>query len=235
MMPVFRIFTVTCLLFLTHSMAVAETSDAALLRFIRHIEADGNYDIYHGKIGQPPPKRLTQMTVGDVLAWQASLNNPISTAAGGYQIIRGTLKDIVQRHDIPRSAVFDQALQDKMARHLINDCAGARSRGAVAFGNCLAGIWAALPLLSGPNKGRSAYHGIAGNRALTTSHNFINLLAGLPHTTPSVRTAHATVSTGHTPATPRYIRIKSAMQKTAQAADATMRQQTWTTDPYAMD
>jgi hypothetical protein len=222
-------------LFLMQSFAIAGTDDGALLRFIRHFEAKGSYDIYHTKIKQPPPKRLTEMTVGEVMAWQASLRNPVSTAAGGYQIIKGTLKDIVNRHNIPKSAIFNEALQDRMARHLIDDCSGARARSTTAFANCLAGIWAALPLVSGPKKGKSAYHKIAGNKALTTPENFMAVLTGLPFRTPTIRTAQANIATGHKIAAPRYVQIKSAMKKTAQAGNSAVTKQTWATDPYALD
>ncbi|WP_299083405.1 hypothetical protein [uncultured Ruegeria sp.] len=223
------------LLFAPHSIAWAGRDDGDLLRFIRHFEARGSYDIFYADIRQPPPKPLTQMTVGEVLIWQGSLKGTRSTAAGGYQFIRGTLADLVQRHNIPRSARFDQNLQDRLARHLIDDCAGARARGTTAFGNCLAEIWAALPLLSGPQKGRSAYHGIAGNRALTTPENFTAVLQGLPYRTPTIRQARASVPSGHRTVVPRHVRIRSAMKETAAAANAAMPKQVWTTDPYAVD
>lgn len=152
--------------------------DANLLTFIRVLEAGGQYDRYHADIPVSPPRPLTSMTVGEVIAWQRSLSRVKSTAAGGYQIIRKTLEDIVARHGIDLSAQYDRAMQDRMARLLISQCAEEKRRGQLAFANCLAGIWAALPLVSGPKRGKSAYQGIAGNKARTTPEKFLAVLAG---------------------------------------------------------
>lgn len=151
-----------------------------LLAFLRHHEAGGSYDRYYAKIKTAPPAPLTQMTVGEVLAWQRSLGRVTSTAAGGYQIIKGTLADLIARGAVSPSERFDASTQDKLARHLIADCAPAQAKGDVAFANCLAGIWAALPLVSGPKRGRSAYHGIAGNRARTSPESVLAVLQGMP-------------------------------------------------------
>ena len=70
----------------------SRTSD--LLTFIRHLEAGAEgYDAYERRISVAPPKRLTAMRVGEVLAWQRRVRNAgnPSTAAGGYQIIHKTL------------------------------------------------------------------------------------------------------------------------------------------------
>ena len=45
------------------------------------------------------------------------------------------------------------------------------------FANNLASEWASLPLVTGPNAGRSKYAGDdAGNRALTTVQEFLNAI-----------------------------------------------------------
>ena len=149
-----------------------------LLTFIRHIEAGGGYDAFERRISVPPPKRLTAMRVSEVLAWQTRVRaagNP-STAAGGYQVIRSTLDRLIKKGVVSKTELFDVATQDRLALALIGEC-GSRAR-PVRFANCLAGIWAALPLVSGPNRGRSAHHGIAGNRAHATPKTVLALLAG---------------------------------------------------------
>ena len=155
------------------------SSQADLLKFIRHYEAGGNYQRYYAGIRKAPAKPITQMTVAGVLTWQKSLGKTRSTAAGAYQIIRPTLKSLVRKHNINPNAKFDIKMQDHLAKLLISNCEYKNTQSDnIRFANCLAGIWAALPLVSGPNKGRSKYHGIAGNRALTKPHNVLAMLSG---------------------------------------------------------
>ena len=97
---------------------------------------------------------------------------------GAYQIIHETLSIITKKYNIPHSAKFDKDMQDHLARLLIAQCSDARQKGNVVFGNCLAGIWAALPMLSGPNSGQSKYKDIAGNKARTTPAAFLSVLNG---------------------------------------------------------
>lgn len=159
------------------SWANGVTASAEEIRaFIRHYEATSDYDRYYAGIRTSPPKRLTQMTVGEVMAWQASLKNVTSTAVGSYQIIKNTLRSLVRTHGIDRNARFDAAMQDRLADLLLLECRehfGSVNR----YGNCIAGIWAAFPLLTGPKRGESQYEGYAGNKALTTPQNVIALLS----------------------------------------------------------
>ncbi|MFG5380032.1 hypothetical protein [Yoonia sp. R2-816] len=111
------------------------------------------------------------------MAWQRSQGKVISTASGAYQIIQKTLRGLVNKYGIDRHALFDRQMQDHLADLLLLECK-ARRNNVVQYGNCIAHIWAALPLLSGPDVGKSAYDGIAGNRALTTTKNFMAMLQG---------------------------------------------------------
>lgn len=218
-------------------LAAAPPSDTALLAFIRHYEAGGAYDRIHSGIRQPPPKPLTRMSVGEVMAWQASLRGVISTAAGGYQIIKDTLARLVRRHRIDRAALFDAAMQDRLARLLIADCQDAHNRGGNrAFANCLARIWAALPLVSGRGRGRSAYHGIAGNRAGTTPARVMAVIEGGVFTAPTRKTRlaqHQSRTTG-SPYQTRYERIK-VEHKRAAATGKLGRSVVYSRDPYAVE
>jgi len=163
---------------------VGTTTD--LLTFVRHLEAPDGYDAYEARIPIAPPKPLTSMTLAEVLAWQVRVrrSGAPSTAAGGYQIIYPTLQRLVRKYGIDRDARFDAGMQDRLARLLIAECGDRPALAATAahsrYGNCLAGIWAALPLTAGRNRGRSAYHGVAGNRALTSPRIVLALLAGEP-------------------------------------------------------
>ena len=150
----------------------------AILDFIGNLEAPGGYDQVHAAVPAAPPERLTEMTVGEVLDWQARIRpTAVSTAAGRYQIIRPTLARLVRRYGIASGQLFDAETQDALAVRLLEEC-GYRRAGAAAFANCLAGVWAALPRVSGPGAGLSAWHGTAGNRALATPAAVLDLLEG---------------------------------------------------------
>ncbi len=218
-------------------LAAAPQSDTALLAFIRHYEAGGAYDRIHSGIRQTPPKPLTRMSVGEVMAWQASLRGVISTAAGGYQIIRATLDRLVRRHRIDRTALFDAAMQDRLARLLIAHCAVARNQGGNrAFANCLARIWAALPLVSGAARGRSAYHGIAGNRAGTTPARVMAVIEGAGFTAPAgnSRRVQRQSKTPKSLYQVRYERIKVEHRR-AVTTGKLGRSVVYSRDPYAVE
>ncbi len=166
-----------------HAARAETRTTTDLLGFIRALEAPRGYDDYERRIPRAPPKPLTAMSVGEVLDWQTRVRaaGAPSTAAGGYQFIRDTLARLVRTHGIARTTRFDAALQDRLAGLLIAECG---TPGPPAnhprYGNCLAGIWAALPLTYGPQRGHSAYRGVAGNRALTTPATVLAVLAGQP-------------------------------------------------------
>lgn len=166
--------------FAAPSTTVAETANPeGMLRFIRHFEARGSYDRYYTGIKVPPPKPLTELTVGEVITWQKSLRGTKSTASGAYQFIRPTLERLVRKYGISKTRLFDAQLQDQLAQLLISECPHKNlPKDNLRFGNCLATIWAALPVLSGTKKGQSHYQGVAGNRALTTPANVLAMLSG---------------------------------------------------------
>ena len=213
-----------------------------LLAFIRAIEAPRGYDDYEARIPVAPPRPLTRMTLGEVLDWQARVRKAgaPSTAAGGYQVIHATLERLVRAHGLDRDALFDGPMQDRLARLLIAECGdpGPPSR-QPRFANCLAGIWAALPMTSGPEKGRSAYEGVAGNRALASPETVLALLAGQPvrlpegafDTRPRAVSDEAVLAFGAV----RLNRIASAMRGAAQAGTLTPSVRDWSFDPYAVD
>jgi hypothetical protein len=118
-----------------------------------------------------PPKPPTRMTVGEIFAWiRATPRQP--HAIGRYQIIPSTLRHLVAELGVPENAVFDVALQDRMADRLLEQAglsaflAGEMDR--VAFMNSIARVWAGFPT----SKGRSYYHGYAGNKAVLSWATF---------------------------------------------------------------
>ena len=239
--PVLRIAAMAVLLGASGAQAAPGTT-TDLLTFIRAIEAPRGHDDFERRIRIPPPKRLTRMTVGEVLDWQSRVRNAggISTAAGGYQLIHPTLERLVRTHGLDRDALFDAAMQDRLARLLIAECGdpGPPSRHP-RFADCLAGIWAALPMTSGPQRGRSAYEGVAGNRALVRPETLLAVLSGrsvrLPrnipeHGAPAVAD-EAVLAFGAV----RLSRISTAMRDAAQADTLTPSVRNWSFDPYAVD
>ena len=213
-----------------------------LLALVRAVEAPRGYDAYERRIPIAPPRPLTRMTLGEVLDWQSRVRaaGAPSTAAGGYQVIRATLERLVRTHGLDRGARFDAAMQDRIAQLLVAECGdpGPPSRHP-EYGNCLAGIWAALPLTSGPRKGRSAYRGVAGNRALTRPETVLAVLSGQPVQLPQG------VPDGRPPAVSdeavlafgavRLRRISAVMRGAAQAGTLTPSIHDWSFDPYAVD
>ena len=215
---------------------------AGILALVRALESPEGYDGRERRNPVPPPRPLTRMTLGEVLSWQSRARRAgaPSTAAGAYQIIHATLERLVAGHGLDRGALFGPATQDRLARLLVAECGdpGPPARHP-RFADCLAGIWAALPLATGPGRGRSAYHGVAGNRALVRPETVLAVLAGRPADPPRG------ISRGGPPAAAgrtvlafgavRLGRIPSAMRGAARDGTLTPSVRDWSFDPYAVD
>lgn len=151
-----------------------------LLDFIAAHESEGAarrlkisaYNVVWGGIRPEdrPKKPLVKMTIGEVLAWQDSIDKQyMSEAAGRYQIMEDTLRGLYDEAGMTLSSRFDEKGQDQLAVALL------RRRGldrylagtimTATFCNNLAHEWASLPLVSGAKKGRSAYDGDGLNKA----------------------------------------------------------------------
>ena len=148
--------------------------------FIR-IESDDNYNVIVGGAEVP----LTEMTIGEVLRYQAKLQNEgRDTSAGAYQIKLSTLQSIIKRDPdtFSTTAKFDERLQNLAADNLIDE----RVRRANidvkendrpfrdAFLDQLSKEWAGLPVVRDMQgsarevkRGESYYSGVGNNRALT--------------------------------------------------------------------
>jgi len=98
--------------------------DKTLLDAIARNEGtyDTGYDTEYayGKFTPNSPKKLTEMTVAEVLAHQDTMkanqsgNKLISSAAGRYQMLQQTIEDEVKFGNISKDTKFTGALQDKM-------------------------------------------------------------------------------------------------------------------------
>jgi hypothetical protein len=175
--------------------AATQTAVTPLLDFIGNKESRG-YDDISGLVKQfrYPSKKITEMTIREVLDWQEDIDQfQLSEAVGRYQIMEDTLRGfnndralvggtpLYTRAGLSAGDLFNPDNQDKMAivllegRGLRRFLAGQITR--EEFADNLANEWASLPLVSGPNTGRSVYAGDrAGNRALTTVQEFLQAI-----------------------------------------------------------
>lgn len=162
---------------------------AAILDFIGKYEAPGGYDSIHANTRESPPKPLTRMRLHEVLDWQRQIRpRVVSTAVGRYQFIHQTLARLSGDYHLDTDRLFDKSLQDELANRLLDEC-GYGKRQLSAFANCLAIVWAALPRVAGRGTGRSAWHGVAGNRALVSRDAFVRFLRSTGTTGSSGSTA----------------------------------------------
>lgn len=153
------------------SLAQNSSRTDQILSLIGFAEAGKlQYNAVHMSAKRRTPKRPTEMTLGEIFHWIRKTPGQ-QHAIGRYQFIPSTLVMLTDRAGVPNSLVFNRALQDKLGIMLLND-AGYQSflNGGMTltkFMDNLAWIWAGLPL----RNGKSAYRGVAGNRA-TISRNF---------------------------------------------------------------
>lgn len=151
-----------------------------LLSLIGSLEAPKGYDQVYGGIRSAdlPPRRLTTMTVGEVLAWQDSIDRKYpSEAAGRYQIMEDTLRDLVGRGSVRTSDLFNRTTQDRLALVLMERRGLSAYRAgrisATEFGQRLSQEWASLPAQTRDKRGRPAtgqsyYAGDGLNRSHTS-------------------------------------------------------------------
>lgn len=141
---------------------------------VKH-ESGGDPNIVWGGIARKdrPSRPLTDMTIGQVLAWQDRIDPHYpSEASGKFQIMEDTLRGLWREAGMSLSTKFTEATQDRLGIQLM------RRRGLDAwidgeistakFANSLAKEWASLPVVSGKNVGKSYYAGDGLNKALTS-------------------------------------------------------------------
>lgn len=145
--------------------------DRPFLELVGAIEAPRGYDTITGFAPFPPDLPITRMTIGEVMDWQTRIRaaGAEATAVGRFQFVRDTLDFLTRRYDVPHDTVLDRRTQDYLARVLMHRCDFYDPQAPVEeVGDCLAGTWAALPMLTGPKRGRSRYEGRANNHARTS-------------------------------------------------------------------
>ena len=163
-----------------------------LLAKIRHKEAGSlGYDSYiNFNYGAPkPPKPVSQMTFAEVFDFQSQLlrSGMPSSAVGGYQIIKKTLKGAMRSLGLKLDDTFDEDTQERIAREYLLRAKRKKGfsiddymEGKISkedFAWSLSTEWASFPVLdervrhtdSGPiniSPGQSFYRGVGSNKAL---------------------------------------------------------------------
>ena len=128
------------------------------------------YNAIHVSARRKPHAAPTLLTIDEILVWIKRTPGQ-HHAIGRYQFIPSTLAMLVRRSGLPAGTRFSPQVQDRLAYLLLQDAGYDRFLAGQMrmsdFMDKLAWIWAGLPLRSG----RSAYRGVAGNRA-TISRRF---------------------------------------------------------------
>jgi hypothetical protein len=140
-------------------------------------------------------KKLTDMTVGEIMALDATKENDgkkrkekgLIFAAGRYQIIPSTLEGLVNQGIVSKGDKFDEATQDKLGMALIKETGALDLAAAGKFDeaqNAMAAVWASVPLatdVGGRKAGESVFGG-PGNKAHASLNVKGALMASLPST-----------------------------------------------------
>lgn len=145
--------------------------DRPFMELVGFIEAPAGYNDITGFTNRKPVKDVTEMTIDEVLDFQRMLRQKgtESSAMGRFQFVYKTLNYVTDKHNIDRNALFDEEMQDRLARMEMERCGFYDPKTDITeLGNCLAATWAALPLLSGTERGRSRYASTGINGARTT-------------------------------------------------------------------
>lgn len=154
-------------------------NDVDFLNLMGNLEGPYGFDTVSGFAPVAPERPLTQMTLSEVIAYQEKIRSlgTVSSAVGRYQFIYRTLHGLVHQHGISGDLVFDGEVQTYLARFLMHDCGFyTADTPVVPLANCLATVWAALPVVSGPGAGRSYYEDDGINAALTSPATVLDVL-----------------------------------------------------------
>ncbi len=146
-----------------------------LLEVIAAKESAGNYNVVYGG----KEINLTGMSINQVLAWQdeSVANGADSSAAGKYQIIRKTMRGLVEDMGLSGNERFDEEMQDRMAMKLLEGRGYYKFlKGEISETDFMLRVskeWASMPKDA---NGRSYYAGDGLNKAHETPANLIAAL-----------------------------------------------------------
>lgn len=178
------VFVVAAAGILYSTMTKIDANYTELLSTIAEGESKGNYNAYFGNANNTEID-FTTMTVAEVLAWQQQYvaEGHVSSAVGKYQFINTTLRGLVREMQIDEAALFDPALQDRLAIRLL-ERRGAQDylRGRISreqFAHNLSQEWAALPRVTGNNPAASYYADDGLNKAQLSVDEVLVAIASL--------------------------------------------------------
>jgi muramidase (phage lysozyme) len=165
----------------------------------KHEAPKGYGQIYGGAKGVPRDTDVSKMRLKDVQALQRTMiaAGSRSTASGRYQFIKNTLTATMAEMRLTGEEVWEAALQDEMALHLIEKrglmkyLAGSLPR--EAFANNLAKEWASLPVVTiqwngkrTVTPGQSYYAGDGLNKALHSVADVLKFVDAIKNETADV-------------------------------------------------
>jgi len=171
------LYPVRC--FAADNLTSFAANDVEFLNLMGDLEGPRGFGTVSGFVPVLPVRPLTEMTMAEVLDYQSQIRaqGTISSAVGRYQFIYPTLRELVEQHGISETLVFDAEVQTYLARFLMHNCGFYdRDTSVLQLGNCLASVWAALPLVAGPNRGESIYSGDGINKALISPEILVAVL-----------------------------------------------------------
>ena len=162
-----------------------------IIQFIYKHESRGDYNCISSFKQDLLPKKITKMTVDEVLAagptWRKKYGT-LSSAAGAPQIINKTLRRLKEVMNLSGKELFNEDLQDRMAMQLLRfrgyDAFMAGQITHIQFAKNLAMEWASMPVLAGTKnykgqnirRGQSYYAGDGMNAATDESKEFERIL-----------------------------------------------------------
>lgn len=131
-----------------------EDPEEELWNLVLSAESNNNYNAYWSNANNSEI-RFTEMTLNEVEAWQRDFvrvkGNP-SSAVGRYQIVPKTMKYLRRVLNLSGEEKFDEALQDRMGRALLDRRGYSKFlKGSLSkeeFALNLSKEWAAIPVLS---------------------------------------------------------------------------------------
>lgn len=155
-------------------------NDGPFLELMGRVEGPAGFNQVTLATRLQPPRPIVEMTIAEVLAFQRRIraSGAQSSAVGRFQFIYATLNDMIRSRGIDTRLPFDAITQTALARMQMEACGFYEPISVdTQVANCLARVWAALPVVTGPRAGRSHYHGTAGNRALVSPEAVMDVLA----------------------------------------------------------
>ncbi|MBW3569400.1 hypothetical protein KY385_04690 [Candidatus Parcubacteria bacterium] len=172
------------LLMLLETNRPKNINHANLLDTVAKGESNGNYNAYYGNAHNKSID-FTAMTVNEVLAWQSDYvkKGSRSSAVGKYQFIRPTLDGLMNELGIKKDAIFNQALQDRLAvalleRRGLNDYMSGKIT-LEQYAHNLSKEWAALPRIIGKDPDASYYAGDGLNKVRVSKADIYRGIATL--------------------------------------------------------